>query len=112
VVATPRRPVSVERRRRIDQRRRRKHAGNLTTRYAEIVRPERLVFSWDWEHPDDRIGDTLVTVTFEPLDATSTNVRIVHEGFVADQTADNHADGWSELLRRLQTMKEIDGDDA
>jgi uncharacterized protein YndB with AHSA1/START domain len=50
-----------------------------TGRYREIVPPARLVFSWDWEHHEDRTGETLVTVTFTPVDALSTEVRIVHE---------------------------------
>lgn len=95
-----------------------------TGRYREIVPPARLVFSWDWEHHEDRTGETLVTVTFTPVDALSTEVRIVHEGFAADETmeagrdragqdlaadagrAGGHAQGWTELLGRLMALKE------
>lgn len=96
-----------------------------TGRYREVVPPARLVFSWDWEHHEDGVGDTLVTVTFSTIDALSTEVCIVHEGFVADEAveagrdcarqglaadtgrAGGHAQGWTELLGRLMALKEV-----
>jgi uncharacterized protein YndB with AHSA1/START domain len=35
--------------------------------YREIDRPHRLVYTWDWEEDDYRVGETLVTVEFKNL---------------------------------------------
>ena len=54
--------------------------------YREVQRPMRLMFTWDWEDPTNRVGDTLVTV----------------ERFTEEARMGRHEQGWTELLRLLE----------
>jgi len=65
--------------------------------YREVVAPERLVFTW--------ANDTLVTVTFEDLGAT-TRLTLRHTGFPAEAIRDEHTHGWSSTLERLGELLE------
>ncbi|MFB9238629.1 SRPBCC domain-containing protein [Plantactinospora siamensis] len=66
--------------------------------YREVDRPERLVFSWQW---DGDPAQTLVTVRFRTVDL-GTEVSICHEGFTDDTDRQNHIDGWESCLDRLR----------
>jgi uncharacterized protein YndB with AHSA1/START domain len=68
--------------------------------YREIDRPERLVFTWDWEGRS--VGDTEVTVTFRRVDAEHTEVVLTHERFTDPARMGRHQQGWSELLNLLE----------
>lgn len=65
--------------------------------YAEVVPPDHLVFSWQWDGEDER---TLVTVELTAT-ASGTDLRLVHDRFADDATRDSHAQGWSDCLDRL-----------
>lgn len=69
------------------------HAGE----YLEIDRPRRLVFSWRSRYTD---GVSLVTVSFEPVDVSSTRVSILHSGLPAPVAGD-HGSGWGAMTDRL-----------
>ncbi len=66
--------------------------------YREIRRPERLVFTWSWEH--DPI-DTLVSLTFTDL-GDATEVALKHERFPTTEHRDDHAKGWNGCLGHLE----------
>jgi uncharacterized protein YndB with AHSA1/START domain len=74
--------------------------------YREIVRPERLVYTWTWEgEPAEQAGseNTLVTVDF--LDAGGrTTVVITHTGFAGAGIAAHHHHGWRACLDNLAAM--------
>jgi uncharacterized protein YndB with AHSA1/START domain len=38
--------------------------------YRDVHRPVRLAFTWDWEEPTNRVGETLVTVEFKDAGET------------------------------------------
>ena len=65
--------------------------------YREIVRPNRLVMSWKWEHED---VDTLITLSFRPSGA-GTELTLLHEGFASVERRDSHHSGWGGTLDRL-----------
>jgi len=69
--------------------------------YQEVRRPVRLVFTWDWEDPASRVGDTLVTVEFKNADRNQTEVIVTHERFVDAARKGRHEQGWTALLRLL-----------
>lgn len=71
--------------------------------YREIVPPERLVYTWDWEEPDQAMGDTLVTVEFRDVDG-ATEIVLTHEGFPTEDSATGHAEGWGLCLDQLATL--------
>lgn len=69
--------------------------------YREILPPARLAFTWDWEDPAARMGETLVTVAFEAIDDDRTQVIVTHERFAEPARMGRHEQGWRELLELL-----------
>jgi uncharacterized protein YndB with AHSA1/START domain len=70
--------------------------------YRAIERPARLVFTWEWEDPARRIGDTLVTVEFRAAGNDGTEVVLTHERFADAARMGRHQEGWTELLNLLE----------
>jgi uncharacterized protein YndB with AHSA1/START domain len=70
--------------------------------YRAIERPVRLVFTWDWEDPARRMGDTLVTVEFQDAGPAGTKVVVIHERFADPARMGRHQQGWTELLALLE----------
>ena len=71
--------------------------------YREIVRPERLVFTWAWEtaHSQGMPGDeTLITLTFRER-GSKTEMTLRHEGFPAKESRDSHDKGWNGSFDKL-----------
>jgi uncharacterized protein YndB with AHSA1/START domain len=64
--------------------------------YVEIVADRKLVFTWNSPHTG---GDTLVTVSFNPVKG-GTEIVLVHEKLPADKI-DAHNGGWSSGLDKL-----------
>jgi uncharacterized protein YndB with AHSA1/START domain len=80
--------------------------GNVHTAvgtYREITPPRRLVYTWDWEEEDSRIGETLVTVEFTDLGET-TDVVLTHELFPTTEAKASHEQGWTSCLNRLEQL--------
>ena|SRR2546422_3574602 len=73
---------------------------HLSGSYREVQPPERLVYTWCWERPEMDIGETLVTVEFRDLGA-STEVVVTHDLFPSQAACDQHQGGWSGCLDRL-----------
>jgi uncharacterized protein YndB with AHSA1/START domain len=74
--------------------------------YRDVRPPTRLAFTWDWEDPEHRLGETLVTVDFTPASSGTTDVVITHERFTDSKRADSHERGWIQLLRLLDHLIE------
>ena len=69
--------------------------------YQAIDPPRRLVFTWDWEDPSTRVGETLVTVEFHPTEG-ATKVVVTHERFADPARIGRHRQGWDDLLELLE----------
>jgi uncharacterized protein YndB with AHSA1/START domain len=69
--------------------------------YREIVRPERLAFSFAWDEPDGSRGhDTLVTITFS--DRGGKTEMTFHQAiFESVKSRDGHESGWAETFADL-----------
>ena len=68
--------------------------------YREIVKPERIVFTFSWEEDGERGRENLITVTFaEQGDKTRMTFRQAF--FDSIEQRDSHHEGWSECLDRL-----------
>jgi len=69
--------------------------------YVEVVRPEKVVFTFGWEEPRHGIppGSTTVEITLH-REGDKTRVRLVHSGLPDDALAD-HGHGWALYLERL-----------
>lgn len=70
--------------------------------YREIQRPMRLVFTWDWEDPTNRVGDTLVCVEFKDVGDKRTEVVLTHARFADAARMGRHEQGWTALLNLLE----------
>jgi len=68
--------------------------------YREINRPERLVYTWQWQGEGMPTMETLITVLFTTRDG-ATEVRMTHSGFPDAALRDSHESGWSGSLNRL-----------
>jgi len=67
--------------------------------YQEVRHPEKLVFTWHWEHDD--YGESLVTVDFRALgESNSTEVTLTHEA-LPDRAREDHRKGWEECYDLL-----------
>jgi uncharacterized protein YndB with AHSA1/START domain len=73
--------------------------------YREVRPPERLVFTWNWEH--DEFQDTLVTVEFHALGESGfTEVTLTHELLPTEKARAEHRKGWGECFDMLErTLK-------
>jgi uncharacterized protein YndB with AHSA1/START domain len=70
--------------------------------YREIRPPVRLVFTWDWEEPASRVGDTVVTVEFKDAGGDKTEVVLTHERFADPARMGRHQEGWTALFNLLE----------
>jgi uncharacterized protein YndB with AHSA1/START domain len=71
--------------------------------YKEIDRPNRLVYTWDWENPDSHMGGTLITVEFKKL-GDNTEVTMTHDLFPSEEVMEAHNQGWVSCLNRLENV--------
>jgi len=71
--------------------------------YREVVKRERLVYTWAWLGEDGKPGpETLVTVTFRAV-GKKTEITLKHEGFLEKESRDNHESGWNGCFDKLAT---------
>jgi len=71
--------------------------------YREITRPQRVVYTWEWEEEDHAVGETLVTVEFNDLGGR-TEVVLTHELLPSAAAASSHEQGWQSCLNRLERL--------
>ena len=70
--------------------------------YREIDAPNRLVFSWAWQHKE-RSSTSLVTVEFFDRGA-ATEVVLTHAGLETEQEIQGHRHGWVGCLEKLAVV--------
>lgn len=68
-------------------------------RYLEIQRPYRLVFSWVWDNSPQE--ETRVTLTFRAVNASETDLTLLHDRFPNANRAGEHHTGWVSSLDAL-----------
>lgn len=69
--------------------------------YREVVPHRRLVHTWCWEGSE---VETLVTVEFERESAGRTRLTLTHSRFAEDEARDEHVDGWTRCLTKLEAL--------
>ncbi len=68
--------------------------------YREVRAPERLVYTWQMDSPDIKLGETVVTVEF--LDrGGETEVVLTHELYPNAEICEQHNQGWNACFDRL-----------
>lgn len=71
--------------------------------YKEVVVDEKLVYSWNWEMPEESThkGEYLLTVQFSGS-GNESSLDITQENFKSEHTIKPHEEGWDEALERLR----------
>ncbi len=70
--------------------------------YLEIIRPEKLVFTWIWEEPLPEAGvETRVTVEFFETE-TGTEILLTHQKFMDEDSLERHNQGWCGTFDKLE----------
>ena len=67
--------------------------------FREVVRDEKLVYTWAWRSTPER--ESLVTLTLR-LDGEATLLTLKHEQFFDEAARDGHQAGWSQALECLE----------
>lgn len=68
--------------------------------FREIVKPERLSFTFKWDEEGERGLETLVTLTFENVKG-KTLMTLRQSPFQSSTEQDGHGEGWSSTFDRL-----------
>jgi len=69
--------------------------------FREVTPPERLVFTFAWEEDGERGEETLVTVLLSEENGR-TRMLLRQTPFRTAEARDDHREGWSSTLDRLQ----------
>jgi uncharacterized protein YndB with AHSA1/START domain len=67
--------------------------------YREIKPPEKIAFTWRWEH-DPEVEESLVTIEFRDL-GPSTEILLTHEHLPSTEQRDKHEHGWNGCIDQL-----------
>jgi len=78
------------------------NVSKLEGRYKEVNPPEKLVFTWRWQHIEGS-PETLVTVEFHDVGGTSTEIYLTHSNFTNVEQRDKHNEGWTGCFTLLET---------
>src|SRR5262245_24300118 len=83
-----------------------RQAGSKTSvsiegRFLEVVRPERLAYTWNWTGAFDGMPETVVSVEFHVV-ATGTKVVVTHENFPDVRLWHKHRAGWIDACDRME----------
>ncbi|WP_372371196.1 SRPBCC domain-containing protein [Candidatus Uabimicrobium sp. HlEnr_7] len=71
--------------------------------YKEVVVPEKLVFTWNWDH-DQQEQETLVTILLTKLEDNTTHILLKHENFETQEWCDRHEAGWNLCFVQLEIV--------
>ena len=70
--------------------------------YRTIEPAKKLVYTWDWEENDHKVGESQVTVEFHQR-GEATEVVLTHERFPNGEATKLHELGWTSCLNRLES---------
>ncbi|MGI8525009.1 MAG: SRPBCC family protein [Pseudolabrys sp.] len=72
---------------------------NVSGVYRQVVKDEKLVFTWAWRSTPER--ESLVTVALK-ADGDHTVMTFTHEQFFDEDARDRHNHGWSGAFDKLE----------
>jgi uncharacterized protein YndB with AHSA1/START domain len=76
--------------------------------FHEVVRPERLVYTFQWDKHDEQdvTFETLITITFEEIDEDETLMKFHQATFNTESNRNGHNEGWTSAFDRLDELLE------
>ena len=69
--------------------------------YKEFIPNEKLVMSWTWITMPER--ESQLTIMLK-ADGDATILTLLHEMFADEQVRDDHNNGWSQTLDKLEAV--------
>ncbi len=76
-----------------------------TGEFREVQPGRKIVYTWQWDDdPEWHHHDSLVTVEFLEKDEHTTELRLTHEDLPSQQSRDNHIEGWTSALDKLEKL--------
>lgn len=84
--------------------------GTIRCEVLEVLREQRLAYSWVGGHPDNSgYGSDLDTVVtwLLSVEGSGTRVRLIHSGFVLPRNVvahSNMSEGWKVVIKRLSGL--------
>ena len=79
--------------------------GNMkiTGEYKDVAEGNKLVYSWNWELPEDSLhkGEYLLTVQFRE-NGDGSALEVSQDQFKNEHAIKPHRDGWEEALEELK----------
>lgn len=75
----------------------------ISGEYLEVKENEKLVYTWNWNLPNDpvRNADYLLTVEFKN-NGDSSELKVVQENFENEEALHPHTEGWQKGLSELE----------
>jgi uncharacterized protein YndB with AHSA1/START domain len=74
---------------------------SIEGRFLEVLRPERLSYTWNWNGAFSAMPETRVTVEFRE-GAAGTDVVVTHENFPDVRLWHKHRSGWIDACDRME----------
>ena len=77
----------------------------ISGEYLEAEQNKKLVYTWDWEFPNDAVKNASykLTVNFESKDSGS-EISVLQENFQNEETLLPHKEGWEKGLTDLENF--------
>ncbi|MEH6361175.1 MAG: SRPBCC domain-containing protein [Amylibacter sp.] len=71
----------------------------------EVDPPHSVEFTWGWHDDQDNRGhESRVRFEVKPNGQGGTEFTIIHSGLADEESAQNHNQGWTSSLRKLEAM--------
>ncbi|HEX2606702.1 MAG TPA: SRPBCC domain-containing protein [Flavisolibacter sp.] len=79
------------------------HTFFISGVYKEVKPQEKLVYTWNWELPEDLVSDSffMLTVYFSES-ASGSKLRVIQENFANEESVQPHKEGWDQALEHLR----------
>ena len=77
----------------------------LSGEFRDVVAPERLEYTFNWEPPDPDDRETVVVLALSAVGNT-TEVSLSQGEFATEERVSLHRDGWTESFERLRELVE------
>ncbi|MDG2340729.1 MAG: SRPBCC domain-containing protein [Paracoccaceae bacterium] len=71
---------------------------------TEISAPNKVEFTWAWHDENDARGNESSVSIDLIVDGDATQFRLTHTGLPDDESAQNHTQGWTSSLRKLEAL--------
>jgi uncharacterized protein YndB with AHSA1/START domain len=71
--------------------------------FQEVLPPERLAYTWQWENAFEEMPQTRVIVQFTEL-GTATELQLIHENLPEIPVCLHHRIGWIAAFERLERI--------